>query len=294
MWRARRRCHAADLPKVLRFAAKNGENRHAEMARYLGSEGNFAGFAGSVELFKDGVPAGKFPFAQATFGRNTSCALARIVVARPADACGAFDNARELADAIVLVERGNCAFASKAMNVQNADGYGMIVVNDKAGPLFRLPQSPNEEFIVHIPSVLVSDVDGLALRKAMRGHHHSPILARLAPEFPACDAPARKPRKAEPAEPEFNDMPDPVRVSPGEDASMLTALESLLDPASWPAKEHARRKLYFRLSKLHHPDVPGGSAKRFEILSQAYEAANALYGGGGAGAGVEGVFSSEL
>lgn len=36
----------------------------------------------------------------------------------------------------------------------------------------------------------------------------------------------------------------------------------------------SRRKLYFRLSKEHHPDKAGGSDERFEALNYAYRLGN--------------------
>merc|ERR1719408_706718 len=54
-------------------------------------------------------------------------------------------------------------------------------------------------------------------------------------------------------------------------------LHSLLDVEQWPNNPSLRRKLYYRLSKVHHPDKPGGSHDRFECLRRAYSLANLHY-----------------
>jgi hypothetical protein len=51
---------------------------------------------GRLEVFVDGVPSGRFPYARAMFGTNTSCSLARLVRANPSSGCVAFSNADEV------------------------------------------------------------------------------------------------------------------------------------------------------------------------------------------------------
>jgi len=51
-------------------------------------------------------------------------------------------------------------------------------------------------------------------------------------------------------------------------------LHSLLNTGNWPAERALRRKLYYRLSKVHHPDKPDGSHERFKCLHRAYQLAN--------------------
>ena len=283
---------AADLPKVLRFVAKNGEDRAAALARFKANEGNFDGATGHVEVHKDGVPSGRFPFVQALFGRNATCEFAKVVVANPPDACTALVNEKEVVGAIVLVQRGDCAFASKAMNVQTAEGIGMVLMNDRVGAVFRMPQNTGDlEGPVEIAAVMVTELDGVALQRVLKGHHHAPVVARLASEAARCDEVGSKARKLQPVDAgKVNDshtLPvqeeDPsqplggVRMDEGDQGQLLHALESLLDPSAWPANEVARRKLYGRLAKVHHPDAATGSKRAFAMLSQAFETANEVY-----------------
>jgi hypothetical protein len=46
---------------------------------------------------------------------------------------------------------------------------------------------------------------------------------------------------------------------------------------AWPENARDRRKLYLKLSLVHHPDKPTGSVDRFEALSFAYRRANHRY-----------------
>jgi hypothetical protein len=79
------------------------------------------------------------------------------VLASPRNACGSFENEAALANAIVLVERGGCRFTDKAMNVQTADGAVMILINDD-GPAIRMPAAEDDTDVVHVPSLMVSQV----------------------------------------------------------------------------------------------------------------------------------------
>ncbi len=59
-----------------------------------------------------------FPCTAATFSAATFCTPVRVVLAAPADACGALVNEAALGNAIVLARRGGCQFSDKAINVQ--------------------------------------------------------------------------------------------------------------------------------------------------------------------------------
>ena len=66
-------------------------------------------------------------------------------------------------------------------------------------------------------------------------------------------------------------------VGEGSFAATWEELTALTDAARWPAAAAQRRKLYLRLSLLHHPDRAAGSADRFELLSYLYRRANARH-----------------
>jgi hypothetical protein len=81
-------------------------------------------------------------------------------------ACTALSAANALAvnGRIALVDRGTCAFAVKAKNVQNAGAIGMIVVNNAAG---SAPGLGGADPTVTIPAISVSLADGNTLKAAL-------------------------------------------------------------------------------------------------------------------------------
>ena len=69
--------------------------------------------------------------------------------------------ANSLNGAIALVSRGTCSFVSKAGRAQQAGATGIILVDNRFGEANPLP------IVLPIPSGMVADVDGAALRNAM-------------------------------------------------------------------------------------------------------------------------------
>ena len=63
-------------------------------------------------------------------------------------------------------------------------------------------------------------------------------------------------------------------IGDGSYAPIWEELTTLMDTTLWPESASQRRKLYLRLSRLHHPDKASGSADRFELLSYLYQRAN--------------------
>ena len=87
----------------------------------------------------------------------------RLLCGNPDDPNGAANNLpnSSLTGAIALVSRGACSFASKAGRAQAAGATGIIVVDNRFGEANQIPlQLP-------IPSGMVADADGAALRAAM-------------------------------------------------------------------------------------------------------------------------------
>ena len=84
--------------------------------------------------------------------------------ASPTDGCSALTNATAVAGKIVLVDRGSCTFVIKAKNAQNAGAIGVVVVNNVSGsPIGMSGTDPT----VTIPTVMVSQTDGNAIRAAL-------------------------------------------------------------------------------------------------------------------------------
>ncbi|PYT28162.1 MAG: hypothetical protein DMG57_15880 [Acidobacteria bacterium] len=85
--------------------------------------------------------------------------------------------------AIVLIERGNCNFAVKVDNVQNAGGVGVIFYQANTDDLIP----PGGLTSTQIPAVLIGSTDGFALRSFVDAHPGYP--GTLDPAFFAVDTP---------------------------------------------------------------------------------------------------------
>lgn len=91
------------------------------------------------------------------------------------EGCGTVTNATEVAGNIVLVERGDCAFAFKAKKAYEAGAVGVIIYNDLGDDILNLVPGTSAEFPVSlddmialdIPTVLVGLTDGQTIRAAL-------------------------------------------------------------------------------------------------------------------------------
>ncbi len=90
----------------------------------------------------------------------TTTGLAGAVVAgSPADGCARMTAA--VNGKVALIDRGTCDFTVKVLNAQNAGATGVIIANNAPTPIFSLGGSSTR---VRIPSVMISQADGAALR----------------------------------------------------------------------------------------------------------------------------------
>jgi uncharacterized repeat protein (TIGR01451 family) len=82
------------------------------------------------------------------------------------DGCSALTNAAAIAGNIALIDRGTCAYTTKALNAQNAGAIGVIVINNVAD--LTAPTGTSGTPIT-IPLVLVSQGDGVVLKANLGG-----------------------------------------------------------------------------------------------------------------------------
>jgi hypothetical protein len=88
-----------------------------------------------------------------------------LAAAEPANACSPITNL--VAGTIALVDRGSCSFDSKVLMAQEAGAIGVVVANNREGPLpFLAGSSPD----VAIPSVGIPQSDGVMLREGLLDH----------------------------------------------------------------------------------------------------------------------------
>ncbi len=82
--------------------------------------------------------------------------------------CNALVNGPALAGNIAVVYRGSCQFGTKALNAQNQGAVGIIIINNIADPPFD-PGAGTDGPSVSIPTVMISQADGAALRDSILG-----------------------------------------------------------------------------------------------------------------------------
>ena len=194
-------------------------------------------------------------FLRGKFGDRYPVNPLRIVIAEPQLACEPLENPdAEIDNALVLVLRGVCPFGEKQRHARLAGAAAMIVVNNELG-LIHVPAAAVERSDpddAALPVLLISLNAGKNLISAVsaadelvknsEAHQDYPVLGRL--------------------------------VSESDIAYRWEEISLILDATSWHADPKQRRKLYHRLSQVHHPDKETGSDDRFEALSYAYKRAN--------------------
>lgn len=87
-----------------------------------------------------------------------------VVIAVAADGCTALTNAAAISGKIALIDRGTCSFTVKVKDAQTAGAIGAIIVNNVAGPPVGMGGT---DATITIPSIMVSNVDGAAIKTAL-------------------------------------------------------------------------------------------------------------------------------
>ena len=77
---------------------------------------------------------------------------------------------------IVMLDRGNCTFVTKARNVQRVGGLFALIVNNNDNDIDRIILSDDGTGSdIYIPTVLISKKDGEILKKYMLENRNSPV-----------------------------------------------------------------------------------------------------------------------
>lgn len=116
--------------------------------------------------------AGAYNSTEATFGPGLPATpiTADVVLVndgtQPAnDGCETLTNSGQVSGKIALIDRGNCNFTVKVENAQAAGAVAVIIVNNVAGSPIQMGGTSNN---VNIPSVMISQSDGDAIKAALQ------------------------------------------------------------------------------------------------------------------------------
>jgi hypothetical protein len=70
---------------------------------------------------------------------------------------------------IIMVDRGNCSFVTKARNVQYSDGHLALIINNEPGPVTDiLMNDDGSSNDIIIPAILISQEDGNKLKAFLK------------------------------------------------------------------------------------------------------------------------------
>jgi len=124
-----------------------------------------------LKVLPPAAAAGMYEVTTATFGPPvvSEGTLGELMLAddgtgAPTDACEPLIG--NFSGAIVLADRGACAFTTKAAHAQDAGAVGVVVINNE--PLGLPPMTGQDDSIV-IPSIGLGQGDGLALKADLPG-----------------------------------------------------------------------------------------------------------------------------
>jgi hypothetical protein len=104
----------------------------------------------------------------------------------PNDGCERISNGAAMAGNIALVDRGNCDFVKKAVNVQSAGAIAMIVANNVGGTEVFTMGGSNRR--ITIASVMISQNDGATIKAALAGGPVNTTMRRVSPAPPFRDS----------------------------------------------------------------------------------------------------------
>lgn len=152
----------ADLPKALDFrTVVPAAVDHDEMPAGGKADAKaYQGQLGVVEFARGGSPllhVPVTPFRQAYFGGPIRCSRrgAPLVLADPPTGCMGHTKAADVVrDSYLVVRRGQCSFADKAILAQQASALGLIVVGTD-DDVIHMPWDPSQRVDVALPAVMV-------------------------------------------------------------------------------------------------------------------------------------------
>ncbi|MEP0774191.1 MAG: S8 family serine peptidase [Acidobacteriota bacterium] len=140
-------------------------------------------FMSDVEITGPAAIAGRYPATEAGFGPNLARDGSRtgslVYPSGNPRGCSAFSGAAAAAlnGAIALIDRGDCTFAAKVRNAQNAGARGVVVVNNAPGEPIVMGASDADAQGITTPSMMISLADGDRIKAGLGGGTASATLS---------------------------------------------------------------------------------------------------------------------
>lgn len=223
------------FPKVLSFIVSKQRGQVCEE--------DAAPHAGKLVVLASNGKKATFEFMSSEFGGLPGKESLEGVLADPLDACyGKSKNSDQVKGRAVFASRGRCSFTDKISFLYRLGAAAVIIMNNDVG-LIHIPKPYGKVDLPKIPSSLVTSVAGSKLRSFLNDNANAPVQVSF-------------------------------HLDANVEERWSGISELLLDVRKWPEESKKRRKLYYKLSRVHHPDKPTGSNDRFGALSKAYKIAN--------------------
>ncbi|XP_036058449.1 ER degradation-enhancing alpha-mannosidase-like protein 3 isoform X6 [Onychomys torridus] len=105
-----------------------------------------------------------------------------VASSKPYNGCSELTNPEAVMGKIALLQRGQCMFAEKARNIQNAGAIGGIVIDDNEGsssdtaPLFQMAGDGKDTDDIKIPMLFLFSKEGSIILDAIREHEEVEVL----------------------------------------------------------------------------------------------------------------------
>ncbi|ELW69736.1 ER degradation-enhancing alpha-mannosidase-like 3 [Tupaia chinensis] len=105
-----------------------------------------------------------------------------VASSKPYNGCSELTNPEAVVGKIALIQRGQCMFAEKARNIQNAGAIGGIVIDDNEGsssdtaPLFQMAGDGKDTDDIKIPMLFLFSKEGSIILEALREYEEVEVL----------------------------------------------------------------------------------------------------------------------
>ncbi|KAK7825230.1 hypothetical protein U0070_009719 [Myodes glareolus] len=145
-----------------------------------------------------------------------------VASSKPYNGCSELTNPEAVMGKIALIQRGQCMFAEKARNIQNAGAIGGIVIDDNEGsssdtaPLFQMAGDGKDTDDIKIPMLFLFSKEGNIILDAIREHEEVEVLL------------SDKARDRDP-EMESEDQPSSENDSQSQSAEQMLSLSQTVD-----------------------------------------------------------------
>ncbi|KAK8477325.1 hypothetical protein V6N13_046282 [Hibiscus sabdariffa] len=142
-----------------------------------------------VQTWVNGIEDAEFVGVGARFGttivsKEKNANHRRLILSDPRDCCSFPKN--KLDNDVIMVDRGNCKFTTKANNAQAANASALLITNNQK-ELYKMVCDPGEtDLDIHIPAVMLPQDAGISLEKMLTSN--SSVSVQLySPKRPLVD-----------------------------------------------------------------------------------------------------------